>query len=100
MTGHVDVDVADEAARLRHGLVRSLIVAGWLGEPRVVAALEAVPRHVFVPGVPLQEAYANDVVHTKFAEDGRPISAAYAIAGDGHKLTEDNSSAAQQDNFL
>ncbi|MEV6927100.1 methyltransferase, FxLD system [Dactylosporangium sp. NPDC051485] len=71
-----DVDGADEPARLRHALVRSLIDAGWPSDPRVMAALETVPRHVFVPGVPLQQAYANDVVHTKLAEDGRPISAA------------------------
>ncbi|GAA2332993.1 methyltransferase, FxLD system [Dactylosporangium salmoneum] len=66
----------DEPGRLRHALVRTLIDAGWLTDPAVVAALETVPRHVFVLQVPVQQAYANDVVHTKLDADGRPISAA------------------------
>lgn len=70
------VDVADDPVQLRHALVRTLVDAGWLTDPRVVAALDAVPRHVFVPGVPVRQAYADDVVPTKFDADGRPISAA------------------------
>ncbi|MFC5007323.1 methyltransferase, FxLD system [Dactylosporangium cerinum] len=68
--------MADEPTRLRHVLVRTLVDAGWLTEPRVAAALRTVPRHRFVPGVPVLQAYANDVVQTKFDVDGRPISAA------------------------
>ena len=44
--------------------------------PRVEAAMRAVPRHVFLPGVPLHRAYANDVVQTKHDPAGMPISAA------------------------
>lgn len=44
--------------------------------PRVEAAMRAVPRHSFLPGVPLRRAYANDVVQTKRDADGVPISAA------------------------
>jgi protein-L-isoaspartate(D-aspartate) O-methyltransferase len=70
------VDVVDEPARLRHDLVRTLVEAGWLQDAAVMAALQRVPRHLFVPEVPVPQAYANDVVHTKFGPDGRPISAA------------------------
>jgi protein-L-isoaspartate(D-aspartate) O-methyltransferase len=38
--------------------------------------MRAVPRHVFLPHVPLRRAYANDVVQTKRGTDGVPISAA------------------------
>lgn len=44
--------------------------------PAVEAAMRAVPRHVFLPGVPLRRAYANDVVQTKRDAEGVPISAA------------------------
>ncbi|WP_432832957.1 methyltransferase, FxLD system [Dactylosporangium sp. CA-092794] len=70
------VEVVDEPARLRHDLVRTLVEAGWLQDAAVMAALQRVPRHLFVPHVPVRQAYANDVVHTKFGPDGRPISAA------------------------
>lgn len=38
--------------------------------------MRTVPRHVFLPQVPLRRAYANDVVQTKRDADGVPISAA------------------------
>lgn len=44
--------------------------------PEVEEAMRAVPRHLFLPGVPLERAYANDVVQTKRDADGVPISAA------------------------
>jgi len=44
--------------------------------PRVQAAMREVPRHVFLPRVPLRRAYANDVAATKRDADGIPISAA------------------------
>jgi protein-L-isoaspartate(D-aspartate) O-methyltransferase len=57
-------------------LVGQLLEAGMVRTPRVEAAMRAVPRHVFLPGVPLQRAYANDVVQTKRNAEGVPISAA------------------------
>lgn len=65
-----------EADALRAALVSQLLEAGIVRTPEVEAALRAVPRHVFLPGVPLQRAYANDVVQTKRDADGVPISAA------------------------
>lgn len=38
--------------------------------------MRAVPRHVFLPGVPAPRAYADDVVQTKLDSAGVPISAA------------------------
>ena len=37
------------------------------------AAFRAVPRHLFLPGVPVEEAYRDDAIPTKMA-DGRAIS--------------------------
>lgn len=44
--------------------------------PAVEAALRSVPRHLFLPDVPLNQAYADDVVSTKQAASGESISAA------------------------
>jgi protein-L-isoaspartate(D-aspartate) O-methyltransferase len=44
--------------------------------PRIEQAVRTVPRHVFVPSVPLPQAYADDVVQTKHDRAGLAISAA------------------------
>src|SRR5262249_18254734 len=44
------------------------------GGPRVEAAFRAVPRHHFLPDVPLDQAYRDQVVVTK-VDDGLPLSA-------------------------
>lgn len=48
-----------EARRLRTRLVDELVRRGDARDPRVIAALRTVPRHLFVPGLPLDVAYAN-----------------------------------------
>lgn len=68
--------MATQADRLRGALVDQLLETGMVRTPRVEAALRAVPRHMFVPEVPLRRAYANDVTATKRDADGTPISAA------------------------
>jgi protein-L-isoaspartate(D-aspartate) O-methyltransferase len=65
-----------EADRLRHALADALKAGGSVRTSRVEAALRAVPRHVFIPGTPLNVAYANEVVLTKRADDSTPISSA------------------------
>lgn len=55
----------DEAARLRADLVEQLTRAGLLGDPAIAAAFAAVPRHRFLPGFPLEQAYANRAVALK-----------------------------------
>lgn len=65
-----------EAAELRARLTESLVKKGKVSSPAVEAAFLAVPRHCFVPGSPLPEAYADDAVYTKWGADGARISAA------------------------
>jgi protein-L-isoaspartate(D-aspartate) O-methyltransferase len=65
-----------EAGRLRNALVSDLRARESLRSAPVEAAFRAVPRHLFVPGIPLPRAYANDVVPTKKDPRDAPISAA------------------------
>jgi protein-L-isoaspartate(D-aspartate) O-methyltransferase len=60
---------------LRAQMVAHLTERGGLSSPRVAAALGEVPRHVFVPGVELSEAYADRAVVTRY-RDGLPASSA------------------------
>jgi hypothetical protein len=53
------------AQRLRDGLVDRLVVEDVIPPGQIEAAMRAVPRHAFVPGVALTEAYADDIVRTK-----------------------------------
>jgi protein-L-isoaspartate(D-aspartate) O-methyltransferase len=61
---------------LRTQMVAELTESGVLTDPFIEAALRAVPREVFTPtGTPAELPYAiNDVVSTRFAEDGRTLS--------------------------
>jgi protein-L-isoaspartate(D-aspartate) O-methyltransferase len=51
---------ADRAARLRGEGVDKLVAEGWVTCERVEAAMRAVPRHLFAPESPLEEAYAPE----------------------------------------
>lgn len=64
----------DRAAGLRDELVGQLVAAGHIKSAEVEAAFRAVPRHRFAPEVPLEEAYAQDIVVVKRNEHGTPIS--------------------------
>ncbi|MGW6455630.1 methyltransferase, FxLD system [Streptomyces sp. NPDC055078] len=67
------------AAELNRGLVRDLRRSGRITGSHVASAFEAVPRHLFVPGVPLESAYRDDVVFTKRDDvDGSPLSSVSA----------------------
>ncbi len=56
-------------------LIAGLQANGSLTDPDVAAAFRAVPRHHFLPAVPLDEAYRDDAIVTKYAPDGsHPIS--------------------------
>jgi methyltransferase of FxLD system len=65
----------DEAAARRAALIAHLERDGSLADPGVRAAMLAVPRHRFLPHEPLERAYADDAIATKFA-DGVSISSA------------------------
>lgn len=60
-------------AALRARLVAHLRARGELRTARVAAAFERVPRHLFVPDVPLEDAYADRSIAIK-VENGVAIS--------------------------
>jgi protein-L-isoaspartate(D-aspartate) O-methyltransferase len=66
--------VGADADELRDRLVDHLVDEGKIRTPRVAAAFRAVPRHLFVPHVPVEDAYADDVIFTK-SLDGVSLSA-------------------------
>jgi protein-L-isoaspartate(D-aspartate) O-methyltransferase len=63
----------DRAATLREAMVSHLEHAGVVHLTRVAAAMRKVPRHRFVPGVPLEDAYADRAIAIKMA-DGEVVS--------------------------
>ncbi|MFF2331233.1 MULTISPECIES: methyltransferase, FxLD system [unclassified Streptomyces] len=67
---------AADAERLRNALVDQLRADGHARTHAVENALRTVPRHVFVPDVPLEDAYADQPVHIKYETDGTSISCA------------------------
>lgn len=67
-----------ETAGLRDALLARLRERGAVRSEPVAAAFASVPRHVFAPEVPPAEAYADDVVVTKRAADGRATSSVSA----------------------
>src|SRR5215210_9531011 len=70
MTG--DSQAAGEAAGRQAALVAALRDGG-IAPAAILDAFAAVPRHPFLPGVPLDEAYRDDAIVTH-AEDGVPTS--------------------------
>ncbi len=63
----------DTMSTLNDVLVNELRAKAAISTPQVEAAFRAIPRHLFVPDVSLEEAYSNFPIPTKF-QDGRPIS--------------------------
>ncbi len=68
-----DAYINDDAFKLRNQLVDGLKSEGMIQSPGVEAAFREVPRHLFVPGVPITEAYTDQSIPTKF-QDGKPVS--------------------------
>ncbi|REE98998.1 methyltransferase, FxLD system [Thermomonospora umbrina] len=66
----------DSAHALRAKLTDQLIADGVIRTDAVEAAFRQVPREVFLPGVPVADAYVDDAVYTKHEADGTRISAA------------------------
>ncbi|WP_322500258.1 methyltransferase, FxLD system [Streptomyces rochei] len=67
---------APSADRLRSQLIDHLVQTERVRTPHVEEALRTVPRHLFVPNVPLETAYGNTPVDTKTDESGASISCA------------------------
>jgi protein-L-isoaspartate(D-aspartate) O-methyltransferase len=55
-------------------LVDELKRRGDLRDPTFEAAFLAVPRHLFLPDVPLEEVYKDDAIPIKRDQDGRVVS--------------------------
>lgn len=69
-------DEPAEATARRDALVDGLCRAGLIRTAPVEAAMRAVPRHLFLPDVPLAKAYADEAVVTRTGRDGLPTSSA------------------------
>ena len=63
-----------EESQLHEALVESLRDKGLLTNPRVDAAFCAVPRHLFLPGMPLEEVYADNAIAIKKDDAGMVVS--------------------------
>ncbi|MFC9288832.1 methyltransferase, FxLD system [Streptomyces sp. NPDC057052] len=73
MTTSPATEVSD-ANELRHQLVEQLRADNYIRTAAVERAFRTVPRHVFAPDIAVEAAYANDIVPTRHAPDGRVIS--------------------------
>src|SRR5215470_1465140 len=59
---------------LRERLVAEVLRTSGIGDERITAALRDVPRHLFLPHLPPEDAYLDDAIVTKRDADGQPIS--------------------------
>ena len=65
------------AAQLHERMIAHITASGSASSDPVIAALRAVPRHAFLPSVPLSDAYNPGIaVITKKAADGTHLSCA------------------------
>lgn len=65
-----------DATALRVAMVKRLKRSGVVKTVPVERALRAVPRHLFITHVPVDDAYADRAVMVKRAGDGRGLSSA------------------------
>jgi protein-L-isoaspartate(D-aspartate) O-methyltransferase len=65
---------AREAGWRNERLVEGLRASGSLVSPGIAAAFRSVPRHHFLPGLPLDEVYEDAAVMVKRSEDGALVS--------------------------
>ncbi len=61
-------------AALRERLVAEVQQTSGIRDERIAAALRDVPRHLFLPHLPPQDAYLDDAIVTKRDAEGQPIS--------------------------
>ena len=76
MTTLRDDPSAVSADQLRDDLTDRLRDQNVICTPAIEAAFRRTPRHLFLPGVPAQDAYADNPVYTKRDASGASISAA------------------------
>ena len=61
-------------AGLRERLVNQVLATSGIRDERIAAALRDVPRHLFLPHLPAEEASLDDAIVTKRDAAGQPIS--------------------------
>ncbi len=61
-------------AGLRERLVAQALQSSGIRDEHITAALRDVPRHLFLPHLPPEDAYLDDAIVTKRDADGQPIS--------------------------
>jgi protein-L-isoaspartate O-methyltransferase len=66
--------MGDDGAEERRALLAAVRERGAARDAAVARALLTVPRHVFLPGIALEEVYRDDAIVTKRDGDGVPIS--------------------------
>src|SRR5260370_4582177 len=76
VSGRTPSDRSAEA--LRAALADQLRAQGAIRSAEVAKAVQAVPRHVFTPGEPLERAYADDSVVTRRNAQGVAMSSVSA----------------------
>ena len=61
-------------AERREHMVAEVLQTSGIRDDRIAAALRDVPRHLFLPHLPPEEAYLDDAIVTKRDAEGQPIS--------------------------
>lgn len=62
------------SGRLHDRMVDELVRGGAVRDDRIEAAFRTVPRHLFLPDVPLDDVYSDQAVVTQRSEKGVPLS--------------------------
>ncbi|HTX28737.1 MAG TPA: methyltransferase, FxLD system [Streptosporangiaceae bacterium] len=66
--------MSDELARMRERLAEQVVAANGICGESIASALRDVPRHLFLPDLRPDLAYADEAIVTKRDEAGRPVS--------------------------
>ena len=69
-----------EISSLHQAYVDALKREGHFRSPRIEEAFRAVPRHLFVPGYPLEEVYNSELAIVRHAAT-TPVSASTRVRG-------------------
>ena len=71
-----DASVGETAELLRRKMVDDLRHSGVIVSDAVYEAMRQIPRHLFLPGIDVVNAYADHAVMVKYSEEGTPLSSA------------------------
>lgn len=77
-----------KAQQLNAELVEALRQSGDITDPVVEAAFLNTPRHLFLPGIPLEKVYTNDAVPVRYDSTGLVISSSSQPGMMAHMLRQ------------